>query len=382
MKICAAAIYQYALPLENPIPLRQGPLATRAGYLLRLEAASGHVAWGEAAPLPGFSRENLEQCRGTLFNAAEELLTRDDFSDDGALAALSAFQSTAAHSAAYFAVESAWRHLAALVREQTPWAQHRNPGEDTLLLNALLAGDPDTIAAQAERAVTQGFRAVKLKVGREKMADDLRLVEIVRDIIGPRTALRLDANQAWSLEDAILFGKAVRKFNIAYVEEPCRAPFDLPSFHAHTGVDYAVDESIQSLHDLVQRKSARPGEGLFRDLPVVPVVQGAKAIIWKPTLVHTPDLGQLLFEEIQAGQARSLVLSASFESGVGIAALTAYAARFAAPDTPVGLDTYRWITPDVLKERLPMEGGSVHLPTVFAAGQAVDPTCITKVWPL
>ncbi len=382
MKIHTAAIYQYTLPLECPIPLRQGPLTTRDGLLLRLEDPSGHFAWGEAAPLPGFSREDLAQCRRTLIDAATALVDRDDSPDDGALAELSAFRSNGAHSAAYFAVESAWRNLVALTQDAMPWSRHRSPGQDTLHLNALLAGDVDDIASQAQRAKAEGFRAVKLKVGRERMADDLRLVEMVRDLIGPDTALRLDANQAWSLEDAVLFGKAARKFNIAYIEEPCQAPFDLPSFHATTGVDYAVDESIQSLHDLVQRKAARPGEGVFRDLPVVPVVQGAKAIIWKPTLVHTPDLGQLLFEEIDAGQARSLVLSASFETGVGIAALAGYAARFATPDTPVGLDTYRWITPDVLKERLPMAGGSIHLPAIFAAGQQVDTDRLTKVWPL
>lgn len=382
MKIHTAAIYQYTLPLECPIPLRQGPLTTRDGLLLRLETPSGHFAWGEAAPLPGFSREDLAQCQRTLIDAATALVDRDDAPDDGALAELSAFRSNGAHSAAYFAVESAWHHLVAKTQDAMPWSRHRSPGQDTLHLNALLAGDVDDIPSQAQRAVAQGFRAVKLKVGREKMADDLRLVEQVRGIIGPEVGLRLDANQAWSLDDAILFGKAVRKFNIAYVEEPCKAPFDLPSFHATTGVDYAVDESIQSLHDLVQQQSVRPGESLFRDLPVVPVVQGAKAIIWKPTLVHTPDLGQLLFEEIEAGQARTLVLSAAFESGVGIAALASYAARFAAVETPVGLDTYRWIMPDVLEERLPMGGGSVHLPALCAAGQQVDTGRLTKLWPL
>lgn len=381
MKIAKAEVFTYALPLETPIPLRGATLPTRTGLLLKLYSAEGHTAWGEAAPLPGFSRESLEACERSLVDAAQSLLKLDGHGGDGALGKLPAFQSTTAHSAAYFAVESAWRHLAALGQGKAPWQMGRPDRSEQLLLNALLTGDRPTIRSQAERAAALGYRAVKLKVGREHMADDLQLVRMVREIIGPDIELRLDANQAWNLEDAILFGKAVREWDIAYVEEPCASPFDLPSFHEVTGVPYAVDESIQTLHDLVQQRATRPGIGLFRDLPVVPVVQGAKAIVWKPTLVHTPNLGALLFDETKPGQTRTLVLSGAFESGVGTAALASYAARFADAETPVGLDTYRWLMPDLLQRRLPLDSGVVDLNAIHLASRKVDESQLTPVWP-
>jgi len=381
VKIAGVEIFQYNLALATPIPLRDRPLPQRTGYLLKLCDAESNTAWGEAAPLPGFSRESLGQCRATLLEAAGALLKVDGPPGDDALGKLPVFQSPSAHSAAYFAVESAWRQLDAAERNETPWHVRGRKRDGALLLNALLTGDESTIRKQAGRAVALGFRAVKLKVGREHMADDLRLVALVRSIIGPEIELRLDANQAWSLDDAILFGSAVQKHDIAYVEEPCASPFDLPSFRAATGVDYGVDESIHTLHDLIQQREARPGAGLFRDLPVVPVVQGAKAIVWKPTLVHTPSLGTLLFEETRPGQTRSLVLSGAFESGVGTAALATYAARFADPQTPVGLDTYRWMDPDILAQRLPLEGGVADLQAIHAAGRTVDLDRLERVWP-
>ncbi len=358
--------------------MRDGPLTTRSGFLLKLYDAEGHVAWGEAAPLPGFSRENLDTCRSTLVEAAESLMARGDVTDDGALGELPVFQSTEAFSAAYFAVESAWRQLVATKTNTLPWKARSRFRDASLLLNALLTGDEDTIRQQAEHAVATGYQAVKLKVGRAKMADDLRLVEMVRDIIGPKIELRLDANQAWSLEDAILFGKAVRRARISYIEEPCASPFDLPAFQEATGLRYAVDESIRTLHDLIQGRD-RPGP--FADLPVLQVVQRAKAIIWKPTLIHSPELGKLLFEESRPGQTRILVITGSFETGIGTAALANYAALFSSPGVPVGLDTYRWIDPDVLEQRLPLNGGVVDLKAINEASKTVDESRLTRIWP-
>ena len=381
VKILRAEVFEYAQALATPIPLRQETLYTRQGYLIKLTDDGGHSAWGEAAPLPGFSREDLVACRGTLIAAAAALVAREDMAEDGDWPNLGVFKAVVPHSAAYFAVESAWRQLVALSRDIAPWHLYAEGRDETLLLNALLTGDEATIRMQATRAVELGYRAVKLKVGREKMTDDLRLVEMVRSIVGPTMELRLDANQAWSLDDATLFGKAVAGFDVAYIEEPCSSPFELPSFHAETGVDYAIDESIQRIHDRIQEQEHRPEHGPFRDLPILPVVQGAKAIVWKPTLIHSPELGRFLFEETAPGQTRILVLSGAFETGVGTAALAAYAAMFSAPETPVGLDTYRWMDPDVLRERLPLDRGVADLYAVCVAGQNVDEARLTKIWP-
>jgi O-succinylbenzoate synthase len=248
-------------------------------------------------------------------------------------------------------------------------------------LNALLTGDEPSVRAQAERARAQGYRAVKLKVGRERMTEDLRLLGLVREIVGPDTEIRLDANRAWGLDDAVLFGNAAREAQVSYIEEPCDSPFDLPAFHEATGMDYALDESIQIIHELIHQQEATVDNGPFRDLPIVPVVQGAKAIIWKPSIVHSPELGKFLFEEARPGQTRILVLTAAFESGVGTAALASYAAMFSSPTVPVGLDTYRWIAPDVLSRRLPLEEGLVDLHGVYQAGKAVDESRLTRIWP-
>ena len=378
MIIAKAEVFQYTLPLANPIPLRGRTLDTRSGLLLKIHAPDGHSAWGEAAPLPGFSRENLAACRKKLIEVVQVLLAPGANLDDEGMRKLPVFGGRTAHSATYFAVESAWHLLDAAIRGIPPW-RAKAPGRDaTLQLNALLAGDESQVYARAQEAAVRGYRAVKLKVGRESMTDDIRIVRTVREIIGAEIDLRLDANQAWSLEDAVLFGRSIRESNAAYIEEPCASLGDLPAFQRATGIPYAIDESIFAIHDMLANRAPAP----LGERAIAQIVQGAAALVWKPTLVHTPTLGGLLFRDIAQGQSSRIVVSAAFESGVGIAALANYAAMFAAPETPVGLDTYAWIAPDVLKERLPMDSGTVDLHAINAAARSVDIDRLERVWPL
>jgi O-succinylbenzoate synthase len=376
VRIARAEVFQYTLPLDTPIVLRGRTLSERSGLLLRLHAPEGASAWGEAAPLPGFSRETVSACRKKLIEAVQALLERGEL-DDAAMRGLDVFRGTAAHSATYFAVESAWHALDAALRGTTPWA-HRAPAHGTTLqLNALLAGDEAAVYARAREAAALGYRAVKLKVGRERMTDDIRIVRAVREALGPEVALRLDANQAWSLDDAVLFGKAVADSRIAYIEEPCSNLKDLPAFQLATRIPYAIDESIFTIHDVIQGRADSP----LDERVISGIVQEAEALVWKPTLVHTPTLGELLFRDITQGHSSRIVVSAAYESGVGTAALAGYAAMFAAPDTPVGLDTYNWIRPDLLRERLPLDRGTVDLEAILRAAETVDLDRLQRVWP-
>jgi len=71
----------------------------------------------------------------------------------------------------------------------------------------------------ARQAVAEGFRTVKLKVGRD-LRDDVRRCRITREAIGPDVALAIDANQRWDVPAAITWLKALADFNIAWAEEP------------------------------------------------------------------------------------------------------------------------------------------------------------------
>lgn len=77
----------------------------------------------------------------------------------------------------------------------------------------------EKLARLCREALAAGFRHIKIKVG-EALADDLRRCRIVRDIIGPRGVLMLDANQVWEVDQAIESMRALQEFSPWFIEEP------------------------------------------------------------------------------------------------------------------------------------------------------------------
>ncbi len=77
----------------------------------------------------------------------------------------------------------------------------------------------DKLRRLAAEAVNAGFTHIKMKVGRD-LADDIRRLEIVREIIGPDRHLLLDANQVWEVDQAIGWVDALKRFNPYFIEEP------------------------------------------------------------------------------------------------------------------------------------------------------------------
>lgn len=77
----------------------------------------------------------------------------------------------------------------------------------------------DLLAELTRRAVAEGFRTIKLKVGLD-LEDDLRRLEIARAAVGEDVAIAVDANQRWDVPQAIEWIRALSRFKLAWVEEP------------------------------------------------------------------------------------------------------------------------------------------------------------------
>ncbi|KQZ23307.1 mandelate racemase/muconate lactonizing enzyme family protein [Microbacterium sp. Root553] len=108
----------------------------------------------------------------------------------------------------------------------------------------------DELLAQVQRWVDAGFDAVKIKVGRPDLAEDLERVAAVREVLGPDRALMIDANQRWDLTAATTAIEALSRHDLTWVEEPLRAD-DLAG---HTelarriDVPLAVGENLHTVH--------------------------------------------------------------------------------------------------------------------------------------
>ncbi|PAP77898.1 o-succinylbenzoate synthase [Rubrivirga marina] len=352
MTIADVRVLPYRLPLAEPVMWNSERREARDGLLFRVESIGGHVGWGDAAPLPGFSRESLAEAESTLRDLGAALVGREiDVGaglPGGALAA--ALDAAGLPASVRFAVDLALLDLAALeVGRTPPQVLHPDPAV-VLPLNGLVMGTGDAAVESALWLAKAGYVAVKLKVGRQRVAEDVALVRAVDEALPAAVALRLDANRAWSWDEAVAFAEGVDGVVLDYVEEPLAEPERMPELWHDTGLPLALDETLQE-----------PGGGT--------AIRGwAEAAVLKPTLLGGVARTLALAAAARAAGVRP-VLSAAFESGVGLRGIAALAAATGAE--PAGLDTYRWLAADVLSP-LPFDRARVDMPGLFASPPAVS----------
>ena len=104
----------------------------------------------------------------------------------------------------------------------------------------------EALVGQAVEAKAQGFRGAKLKVGKPHVSEDVARLRAVREAVGDAFEIMVDANQCFSVSEAIRRARAFEPLNLAWLEEPLPAE-DLGGhveLAAHTAIPIAVGESL------------------------------------------------------------------------------------------------------------------------------------------
>lgn len=78
----------------------------------------------------------------------------------------------------------------------------------------------DQLARQTERNLQRGYRAIKMKVGRDRLTDDVERVAAMRKLLGPDIPLMVDANMRWTVDQAISASHALAEHDVYWLEEP------------------------------------------------------------------------------------------------------------------------------------------------------------------
>jgi O-succinylbenzoate synthase len=352
MKLACFDLFSYRLPFSRTVTLGGLTLRHREGLLLRLSGDDGSVGWGESAPLPGFSRENPERAASQLHRLAGSMMGREVTGDwldpyGGFVRGLG----RAAPSVRFGLELAVWNLWAATSGRALPQLVASSP-RVVVPVNGLLSGAPAEVLEEARRMRDAGYSGVKLKVGARTVAEDVGLVRALGEELGEGISLRLDANRAWSYEEAAEFVRSAQR--LEYVEEPLADPARLFDLARELGVPVALDESLVGMdpEELEKHRYAR-------------------AFVLKPTL-----LGGISQTLQVAQRARGLgvtpVVSSAYESGVGTAALVALAAGIGDRPVPAGLDTYRMMEEDVLETPLGLPAPSVDVREAADAARTID----------
>jgi L-alanine-DL-glutamate epimerase-like enolase superfamily enzyme len=109
----------------------------------------------------------------------------------------------------------------------------------------------DELLQQTQANLDRGFRAIKMKVGRPKLSDDIARVEAMRAHLGADFPLMADANMQWTVDGAIRAARALQPCQLVWLEEPT-IPDDIQG-HARIlrdgGIPIAMGENFHTLHE-------------------------------------------------------------------------------------------------------------------------------------
>jgi L-alanine-DL-glutamate epimerase-like enolase superfamily enzyme len=126
--------------------------------------------------------------------------------------------------------------------------------------NCVFWGSDADMQANLARYVALGFCKIKLRVGVGTLDDDVRRLSWIRGAYGESLALSIDANGAWSAEQALTAIDRLRPFDLKYVEQPTLKG-DWPALERVTndcGLLVMIDEGLQDETD-VERVCANQG---------------------------------------------------------------------------------------------------------------------------
>ncbi len=229
------------------------------------------------------------------------------------------------------------------------------PVRDRVPVNCTIPAIAPDLAHARTRA--SGCRTAKIKVAErgQSFAEDVARVEAVRDALGPDGGVRVDANGAWTLEEAFAHLRELARFGLEYAEQPCADVEDLRALRlglARAGIDVriAADESI--------RRSGDPERVVAREAADVVVLKvqplgGVRACLNLAERLGLP-----------------VVVSSALETSVGIRAGVALAASL--PELPFacGLNTVDLLVNDVAQTPLIAHDGALAVTDVIVRDPA------------
>lgn len=359
MRICDFKILKYEIPCINPLP--GTGFKKREGFIIKLTDETGHNGYGESAPLSGLSTEMPEIVLDQLKNL------RKDFEGQNVPSHIGPSGGKFSHwldkrplsPSVHFGFETAVLSLKASVQKKLFSDLIFEDASDSVTVNGLLQSHGPDLLSEAETLLKNGFQTIKVKVGRQNINDDIDCVNQLSRLIKGKAILRLDANRAWELKEAVKFCEAVDFGSIEYIEEPLKNFSDINEFYEKVQIPVAVDESLKS-HSL-------------RDLKQV---SGLEVVILKPTLLGGIEKIFQMSEEARAYGLRTVITS-TYESGIGLRALANLASCFS-KHTAVGLDTSKWFAGDTVQPSLPLDHGRLQIEKCQLGDLRLNPSIISE----
>jgi o-succinylbenzoate synthase len=351
-----------SLPMTKPMKMAGVLIKAADNVLVRVELAGGQVGWGEAASAHSMTGETVESMMAAIRHMAPTLLEMDAAD----IAAVSTrmdqlmYYNQSAKSAVEMALHDALgKALGKPVYELLGGKKRSRVPVLWLLGTGSIEGD----IAEALAKKAAGFVAFKVKVGVGDPADDALRTRKVCEALGKGLLISSDANQGYSLEQALTYVKAVDGSGLDFFEQPISGHNieGMTRLAAATKIPIGFDEGLHSIEDLMLHHERKAARGC--SLKTIKL-GGLKGVM------HAAELCEKL------GMQVNLACKVA-ESGIAAASLMHIAA--AVPQVAWGVSiSNQYLADDIVRATVKVVNGHAEVPTGVGLGVDVDEAKVRK----
>ncbi len=324
--------------------------------LVRVELDGGHTGWGEAASAHSMTGETVESMMAAIRHMAPAL-TNMDGAD---IAAVSRrmdqlmYYNQSAKSAVEMALHDALGKATGKPVFELLGGKRRSRVPVLWLLGT---GSVDGDVAEARSKQAAGFVAFKVKVGVGDALDDALRTRRVCEALGSGLLISADANQGYSVDEALAYVKAVEGAELDFFEQPV-AGHDIDGMAkiaASTRIPIGFDEGLHGIEDLMQHHERTAARGCSLKTIKLGGLRG---------VVRAAELCR------QLGMKVNLACKVA-ESGIAAAAMMHLAAAVPAVEWGVSVSN-QYLADDIVRAPVRVVDGHAEVPAGVGLGVEVD----------
>ena len=333
-------IEEKLLHFKQPAGTSRGIYTTRRSWFVTLTDEEGRQGIGECAPLPNLSCDDIPDYADKLSTFCESFIS--DISATNLVPPSSFLLPRDIHTprnypSMLFGLETALLNLRAgsPMLFDTPFGR----GEEGIPINGLVwMGSFEEMRQRIEEKLAQGFHCVKLKIGAIDFEQEIELLKKIRSRYSRQEIeLRVDANGAFSTDDALQKLERLAQYDIHSIEQPIRQQQwgDMARLCRESPIPIALDEELIGVNDSVTKTQ------------LLDIIKPAY-IILKPSL-HGGMSGTKEWIDMANERGIGSWITSALESNIGLNAIAHLTAYLYGPhiQRPQGLGTGQLFTDNI-----------------------------------
>lgn len=247
MKIISTEIVKLTIPME-PFVIATETCFEAKNIYLKITTDKGFVGVGECSAFPMLVGETQETCFVVAKDLAQIIKGKNPLDINERMNELHAY---IAYNGTIKSAFDMALHDIASKEQNIPLYQYLG-GHKKKIQTDLTIGinTPNKMAETAFKYVQDGVKIIKVKLGKDA-AEDIERIKQIREAVGKDIKLRIDANQGWSFETALITLNELSKYDIEFCEQPIPHQLDnlLPELKKQVSIPIMADESVFDHYD-------------------------------------------------------------------------------------------------------------------------------------